>query len=108
MGEAPERIDVARHAQTVEWLKAELVSAAAAVLHSTRRGRDEQACDALAGLVMLAYLLGRRLGIAPARLDQRLVARLHAHLADGHELEHWYGDFSALIQHFELRRVQRG
>lgn len=107
MGETPERIDVARQVQTVEWLKAELVSAAAAVLHTTRRGRDEQACDALAGVVMLSYLLGRRLGIAPGRLDQRLLTRLHAHLADGHELESWYGDLSALVDHFEARRVQR-
>lgn len=107
MGEPPERVDVARHAQAVEWLKAELVSAVAAVLHATRRGREDQACDALAGVVLVAYLLGRRLGIPPGRLDQRLVARLHGHRAEGHELERWYGDLSALAHHLEPRRVQR-
>lgn len=100
-------LDVARNAQTVEWLKAELVSAVAAVLHAFQRGREEQVADALAGVLLLTYLLGRRLGISPGRLEQRFAARVHAHLADGHELERWYGDLSALAAHLDGRRAPR-
>lgn len=99
--------DVIRNAQAVDWLKAELVSAVAAVLHASRSGREESLCEALAGLLLLAYLLGQRLGVAPVRVDSRLAARLQAHLAAGHELEAWFGDLSALAAYLDGRRGAR-
>jgi hypothetical protein len=106
-GEAQDRVDVAKQAQTVEWLKAELVSAVAAVLHAARRPREDQVCDALAGVLLLAYLLGRRLGIPPSRLEAQLLERVLVHRSEGHELEAWYGDLTALAAHLDGRRGMR-
>ena len=45
--------------------------------------------------------LARRLGISPARLDMKVESRVRSAMAEPHELEQWYGDFSALYRHFQ-------
>ncbi|MBE3599606.1 MAG: MazG-like family protein [Limnochordaceae bacterium] len=97
----PPETDLARNLRAIEHVKAELAAALAGVYRAVLRASDEGIADALATLVVTAYLLGRRLGISPTRLDMKAESRLRAMTEQGHELEQWYGDFSALYRHFQ-------
>ena len=89
---------IARQVKALEWLKAELVASVGDFFRSLRVG-GEQAADALANIIMLVLILSRRLGIDPAQLDRKVDARLRANLEKRHELELWFGDLSAVLQH---------
>ncbi|MBX6378581.1 MAG: MazG-like family protein [Clostridia bacterium] len=97
-------MDVARNARTVEWLKAELVAAAAEACKALVRGDEEALLGSLSDSVLIAYVLARRVGIPCSRLDDRLEQRLEANIAAGHELEQWFGDLSAVAAHLARRR----
>lgn len=96
--------DIARNIRLLEWLQAELVGAVAGVLKAAVKGGQEAVLDALAGVIMTTYLLARRLGLSYTRVDLRLVEKLRASLAEGHEVEQWYGDLSALLRYLENER----
>lgn len=99
-----QEVDIAAAARAIDWLQAELVGSAGAVLRGMAARSDEAATEALAAVVASAYILGRRLGVPFERLDQEAVQRLKAHVAEGHELERRYGDLSALAGYLEDRR----
>lgn len=99
-----EEPDIARSLRTIEFLKAEMVGAVAGLLRAMVRGTEEAMADALASLVISAYVLGRRVGISFGRLDRRIHTRLHQLLDEGHEVERWYGDLSLLVRHLGERR----
>jgi len=73
-------------------------------LKATVKGGQEAVLDALAGVIMTTYLLARRLGLSYTRVDLRLVEKLRASLVEGHEVEQWYGDLSALLRYLENER----
>lgn len=94
----------ARGARTIEWLKAELVTAVGELFRGLLRGPQGIALDALSQIIMVCYLLAGRLGYGFSGLDQRVDARLQAHLQAGHDLEQWYGDISRLQRHLRAGR----
>ncbi|MEW6045128.1 MAG: MazG-like family protein [Bacillota bacterium] len=99
-GAKPES-DLARNLRAIEHLKAELAAALAGLYRAMLRSSDEAVAEALAALVIGAYLLARRLGISPTRLDIKVENRVRATMEQGHEFEQWYGDFGALYKHFQ-------
>jgi NH3-dependent NAD+ synthetase len=52
---------------------------------------------------MSSYILGRRLGIPYRELDDLLMEKLRKHRQEGHQLEEWYQDISALEEHMRKR-----
>lgn len=59
--------------------------------------------DGLASLVACSYILGRRLGISMRSLDEAVTDKMKKHREEGHQLEEWYGDISALEDHLRKR-----
>ncbi|BDG61845.1 MazG-like family protein [Caldinitratiruptor microaerophilus] len=99
---------VARGLRTIEWLKAELLAAVGDLFRGMLRGADDLVLDSLAHIVLVAYLLARRLGYSYTRLDLKVADQVRRHLDAGHEVERWYGDLSALSRHFrDSRREAR-
>jgi hypothetical protein len=95
----------ARHLKVIDWLKAELASSVGSVLRAMVAGTEEAMVEALAALVLTAYVLGRRVGISFVRLDLRVVGAARELIGEGHELERTYGDLSALVNHFQARSL---
>lgn len=93
--------DLTRNVRAIEHLKAELAAGLAGLYRAMLKGQDEATVEAMAALVMGVYLLARRMGVSPSRLDLKVEARARAAMQEGHELEQWYGDFSALYRHFQ-------
>ncbi len=97
------QLDIARNIRTIEWLKAELVSRVGFLLQAMLKDREEEITEALAGIMISSYLLGSRLGVDFGRLDKKVLGKVRANALGGHEIEKWYGDFSALLEHLRER-----
>lgn len=97
-------IDVAKSIRVIDWLKAEMVGSVASLLRSLVNGGEDLIADCLAGIIMTAYVLGKRVGIAYPKVDQRLKERVASGIRDGHEIEDWYGDLSSLQRYLEGRK----
>ncbi|MBO2519032.1 MAG: hypothetical protein CW349_04940 [Firmicutes bacterium] len=96
---------LARHVKTVEWLKAELVASVAALLRASLEGDGERMAESMATVIIVTAVLARRLGTDFDQLERRVVAQVRANLEEEHQLERWYGDFSALERYlWESRR----
>ena len=68
----PKEIDIARGIRMIEWLKAELVDGLATLFRALVTNSGEMIGDALATIIMTCYFLGKRLGLKPHQLDQKI------------------------------------
>lgn len=91
--------DVVKNIKVIEWLKADLLGSTSSLFKAMLRGSEERLLDALAGIILTCYVLGRRLGINSSRLDLRIEAKLRQGIDDSHEVEKWYGDLSSLLKY---------
>lgn len=104
-------LDIARNVKTIEWLRTEIVAHVANLFKAMWQNREELILDSLAGLVMAAFLLSKRLGISYSRLESKVVSKLRASMLEGHEIEKWYGDMNSLLHYWQNRRgdgIDRG
>ncbi|GGA47110.1 MazG-like family protein [Paenibacillus physcomitrellae] len=99
----PKEMDVAKRAKVIEWLKTEVVDHVSRLFKSLWEGSSLKVVDSLASLVVSCYILGRRLGISYGDLDASIVEKLKKHKQEGHQLEDWYQDISALEEHMRKR-----
>lgn len=93
------QLDITKNIRIIEWIKAELVGAISAVFKAMIKGSEEKIIDALSTIVVMAYVLGRRLGITFAQLDVHIESKLRQGIETEHEVEKWYGDLSALLKY---------
>lgn len=96
-------LDLAKRVKVIEWLKTEVIDQAAHLLKGIWEGSQAKTIDALASLISSAYILGRRLGVSYRSLDEAVLEKMKQHRVDGHQLEEWYGDISALEDHISKR-----
>ncbi len=104
MASRSREIDVAKNLKIIEWLKAELVESVGALFKSLLKSGNDAAADALAAIILVAYLLARRVGISYATVDTKLRAKLTKSIQDGHEVEQWYGDLSELMNYLDSKK----
>ncbi|GAB6990974.1 MazG-like family protein [Paenibacillus pini] len=99
----PKDLDVAKRAKVIEWLKTEVVDHVSRLFKALWEGSTTRVGDSLASLIMSCYILGRRLGLSYRDLDDQLLEKLKKHKQEGHQLEDWYQDISALEEHMRKR-----
>ncbi|AIQ77203.1 hypothetical protein BSK66_01550 [Paenibacillus odorifer] len=103
MSNVPKDLDVAKRAKVIEWLKTEVIDQVSRLFKALWEGSTTRVGDSLASLIMSSYILGRRLGIPYRSLDDLLLEKLRKHKQEGHQLEDWYQDISALEEHMRKR-----
>lgn len=97
--------DIARNFKTVDWLKAEVLSSVAQI-HKSLAAADAGPRGAdVANAIIGCYLLAKHLGIGYAAVDAQIDANIRENIQNGHEIEQWYGDFTALAAHRKGRSV---
>lgn len=96
-------VDLAKRAKIIEWLKTELVDQLAHLLKGMWEGSHTKIVDGLSSLIACCYILGRRLGISSRSLDEAVLDKMKKHREEGHQLEEWYGDISAVEDHLRKR-----
>lgn len=91
--------DIARNFKTIDWLKAEILGSISSLYRSLSRAGEEPRAVDLANAVIGCYLLGKRIGISYAALDEQIEKNIRENIQNEHEIEKWYTDFSALANH---------
>ncbi len=99
-------MDIAGNLRIVEWLKSELLTSIADFFR-TVSGEDSENCDIrvpaadnLSDVILLGYLLARRLGIGYNAVEMKLQTKIKLGIIEGHHIEKNYGDLSELSKHF--------
>lgn len=102
-----DEIDITGGIKTIEWLKTELLGAVTALfrvlLKGTRAGQDTIS-ECLAGIIILTYLLARRLGIDFSSVDSKVQNKLKLGILEEDEIEKSYGDLSKLLGYMRDRK----
>lgn len=94
---------IAKNIKVLEWLKSEILDQVAGLFRQLMHGRYESALDSLASLIVAVFVLARRIGFSFRELENAVIRKLREHVRDGHQMEEWYGDLSALDEYMNKR-----
>ena len=98
--------DVTKNVKIIEWMKKDLILSVGDVFDLIFKGvkpLDEALQDTLANIIMITYLLAKRLGISFSEIDYKIKEKIRIGIDQNHSVESWYGDFSNLKKHMENR-----
>lgn len=99
--------DITRNIKIIEWMKNEIlinVSDLFNILFKGVKSIDETLQDILANIIMLTYLLAKRLGISFNEIDYKIKEKISLGVKENHSIEKWYGDLTNLKNHIENRK----
>lgn len=101
-------LDVSRNIRTVEWLKSELLTDIAGLYRSLsgnfRETQQDSVTELIPDIIILGYLLGKRLGIGYNAIDMKMEQKIRLGLVENHDMEKYYGDLSELSRHLSGSR----
>ncbi len=98
--------DITKNVQIIEWMKKEIIMSVGDLFDLIFKGvkpLDEALQDTLANIIMITYLLGKRLGISFKEIDYKIREKIKIGIDENHSVENWYGDFSNLKNHIDKR-----
>jgi len=112
MGFFDKEIDITRNIKTIEWLKSELLTDVAGLfkvlVDGLREEVHEYAAETIANIILICYLLGRRLGISYNAVEMKIENKIKLGLLENHDVEKHYGDLSELSRHLNSSRLRPG
>lgn len=102
-------INLVKDLRTTEWLKSQLLTTVARLFENLAKGVDNdrvELLDTLSNIILLNYVLGRRLGFNYETIDKKVEENIKLSLSDEHTIEKWYGDLSQLQKHLNTMHRQ--
>lgn len=99
--------DVTGNLKAIEWMKTELLSAVTSlyrVLQKGSKASQDMILDCLAGIIILTYLLSRRLGLDYTSVDLKVQNKLKIGILEEDDLEKNHGDLSRLLNYIKERK----
>jgi predicted ATP-dependent serine protease len=93
--------DILRRLRLIEGLKADLLTEVGKLYQAMVRNNRQAIGEALAQVIILVFVLGRRLGFDFSEMDEMVNTRLGHNIDQEPEVERWFGDMS------EYRRFLR-
>lgn len=104
-----EGLDIIGNIKLIETYKNYLLSSVADLFMTMGKGSRmdiEEAQEELSEIILLSYLLSRKLGINYSSIDETLVRRLKIGLAEGKSMEQKCQDYSSLISYINGQRME--
>lgn len=96
----PDRFfDIAKNTKVLEELKSDLLSAVATLYKAIVKGTQDKIIESLAAIIILTYLIGRRLGVKFFQIDQAIKEQLRISQGKDIEIEKWFKDISSLKEY---------
>lgn len=93
-------LDITKNIRLIENLKSELLGCIAHLYSQMASDRCEDirevALDTLTDVIIISYLLSRRMGLDYAVLEREIASKIRLGLVEGHDTEKYFGDLSAL------------
>lgn len=99
--------DITKNIRMIEFLKSELLTTVASLYQNLLKGTkvgQGVIQDILANLVLVTYLLGKRLGVSYSMIDSRILEKIRIGMLEEHEAEKWYGDLTDLGEYMKLKK----
>lgn len=96
--------DITRNIRIIEFLKSELLTSVASLYQILLKGKKasrEVILDTLANIILVTYILGKRLGLTYSVIDSKLLDKIKIGKIEEHETEKWYGDLSDLFEYLK-------
>jgi uncharacterized protein YebE (UPF0316 family) len=104
-------IDITRNIKLIEWLKSEILADIAnlfkILVNGVKEEVHESISDTLSNIILISYLLGRRLGISYNSIEMKIENKVKLGLIENHDVEKYYGDLTELARHLNSSRVNR-
>jgi len=104
-------IDITRNIKMIEWLKSELLTDIANLFKILVDGMKEEIheviSETLSNIILISYLLGKRLGISYNAIELRIQSKIKLGLIENHDVEKYYGDLSELAKHLNSSRPRK-
>jgi len=104
-------IDITRNIKIIEWLKSELLTDIAGLFKILVNGVKEEVhdtvSDRLSNLILISYLLGKRLGISYNAIEIKIENKIKLGLIENHDVEKHYGDLTELAKHMNSFRIKK-
>lgn len=97
-------LDIAKNVKLIEWLKTELLDKVAGLFRGFQRGSETLLQDCLAEMVVLCYLLARRLGMRYSQFDDRILQKIRQDSGSGRDFDLWRADLAILEEHFQSKK----
>ena len=67
----------------------------------------ETVSETLSNIILISYLLGRRLGISYNAIEMKIENKIKLGLVENHDVEKYYGDISEIVETSELLKVKK-
>ncbi len=104
-GMLDKEVDIAGTVRVIESLKSQMLMDVAQLfseLSEPNRNSTVERGDILADIVILSYLLSKKLGISYQQIDRRIINKTRLGLVESNQNDKWHKDLAELLQHFEL------
>ena len=89
--------DITKNVKIIEWIKNEILISVSDLFNLIFKGVkpiDDKLQNTLANIIMLTYLLGKRLGISFDEIDYKIKEKSRQGIKEEHSIETWFGDLS--------------
>lgn len=99
-------LDITKNIKIIEWMKTEILMSVSDLFNLLFKGvkpLDEVLQDTLANIIMITYLLAKRMGISFKEIDYKVKEKIKIGIEEDHSVERWYGDLSNLKKHIDSR-----
>jgi phenylpyruvate tautomerase PptA (4-oxalocrotonate tautomerase family) len=88
----------------IERLKADLIAKVGNLFYRIAENSEKAISEALAEVIIAAYMLGKRLGIDFAVLDEAIGTQVSQANKKNQEIEKWFGDYSEFQRYLRQKR----
>lgn len=101
-------IDITRNIKIIECLKSEMLTEVADLFKVLAEGAREElheaVGDVLSNVILISYLLGKRLGVSYNAVEMKIRSKVRLGLVENNDVEKYYGDLSELSKHLGSSR----
>lgn len=104
MHDSQKDLDIAKNIKLIEWMRTELLDNVSGLFRGFQQGSEVLLRDCLVNIVILCYLLAKRLGLRYSQFDDLIVNRIKDNEIPAQNTDVWQTDLAILEQHFDQRK----
>ncbi len=104
MGRLEREVDIAGTLRIIEQLKSQILMDVAQLfsdLNEPNSNSNVERGDLLADIIILSYLLSKKLGISHQQIDRRIINKLRLGLVESNSADQWHRELAELLKNFE-------